>query len=191
MSGGANKITLAEIAQRLDEANIAWAVIAGAAASVYGTTRPLTDVDMLVPAAEGSRVAALFPEAMVKPHADGHGHIIVLPGFDLVAGVRWDDAEGTRGALDLDAAMAARVTHHEIMGVNVPVCPAEDVILLKALWGRGPEVGKHDWEDIEAMLATGLSLDWEYLQRRGAACGPQDRVVQALRRVEEISKKGI
>jgi hypothetical protein len=190
MNGGTNEITLAEIARRLDEANIGWVVIAGAAASVYGATRPLTDIDLLVPAAEGKRVAALFPEAMVKPRADGRGHTIVLPGFDLVAGVRWDDVEGSQGALDLDAAMTARVTHHEILGVSVPVCPPEDVILLKALWGRGPEVGKHDWEDVEAMLASGLSLDWEYLQKRGATCGPRDRVEQALRRVDEMRKKG-
>jgi hypothetical protein len=34
----------------------------------------------------------------------------------------------------------------------VPVIPPEDNILLKALWGRGPEVGKHDWEDVREMM---------------------------------------
>jgi len=45
---------LEEIAQRLDHAGITWAVFAGAAAAAYGATRPLTDVDILVPAAEGA-----------------------------------------------------------------------------------------------------------------------------------------
>jgi hypothetical protein len=44
--------TLAEVARRLDGAGITWAVFAGAAATAYGATRPLTDVDILVPAAD-------------------------------------------------------------------------------------------------------------------------------------------
>jgi hypothetical protein len=59
-------LSLEEVARRLDRAGVVWAVFAGAAAAVYGATRPLTDVDILIPAAEGDRVAALFPEAQVK-----------------------------------------------------------------------------------------------------------------------------
>ena len=54
-------LSLEQVARRLDSAGIAWAVFAGAAASVYGAVHPLTDVDILVPAAEGTRVASLFP----------------------------------------------------------------------------------------------------------------------------------
>jgi len=35
----------------------------------------------------------------------------------------------------------------------------ENNILLKAMWGRGPEVGKHDWEDVQAMMAHLPALD--------------------------------
>jgi len=163
-------LPLAEIAQRLERAGIPWAVFAGAAAA-YGVTRPLTDVDILVPAAEWTRTAALFPEAQVKRRADGPVECLQLPGFDIVAGLR---------AMDLDAQMAERLMRHEITGVTVPVIPPEDNILLKAMLGRGPEVGKHDWEDIGAMMAHLLALDWAYLRWRADACRPQQCVLEAL-----------
>jgi hypothetical protein len=124
---------LVEIGRRLDENGIPWAVFAGAAAHAYGSDRALTDVDILVPRAEGTRVAALFPEARVVQH--GESLVVALPGVDIVAGLR---------GMDLDAEMAARRTWHEIAGVVVPVIPPEDNILLKGLMGRGPEEGKHD-----------------------------------------------
>ena len=170
-------LTLAEIARRLDHAGITWAVFAGAAAAAYGATRPLTDVDILVPAADGERLAALFPEARVDRREDGSVRGIQLPGFDILAGL---------SVMDLDTRMAARLQHHEIAGVMVPVIPPEDNILLKAIMGRGPEVGKHDWEDVRAMLAHLPSLDWEYLRWRADACGPRQRAREALERLETM-----
>jgi hypothetical protein len=155
-------------------------VFAGAAAAAYGATRPLTDVDILVPSAEGDRVAALFPEAQVDRREDGPVRGIQLSGFDILAGLT---------AVDLDTRMAARLQRHEIAGVTVPVIPPEDNILLKAIMGRGPEVGKHDWEDVGAMLAHLPSLDWEYLRWRADACGLQQHAQQALKRLETMGRQ--
>jgi hypothetical protein len=179
-------LSLEEVARRLDSAGVTWAVFAGAAAAVYGATRPLTDVDILIPAPEGARVAALFPEGRVERRADGTVPSIQLPGFDLLAGLAWHDADATYGTLDLDAERAARLQRHEVAGVTVPVIPPEDNILLKAMWGRGPEVGKHDWEDVEAMMAHLPALDWEYLRRRASACGPRHRTEPVLARLESL-----
>ena len=173
-------LTLAEVTRRLDGAGITWAVFAGAAASVYGATRPLTDVDILVPTAEGECVAALFPEAQVHHREDGSVEGIQLPGFDILAGLT---------TMDLDAQMAARLTRHEIAGVTVPVIPPEDNILLKGLWGRGPEVGKHDWEDVQAMIAHLPVFDWEYLRWRADACGPRQRMERVLERLETLGRQ--
>ncbi|MCL7454342.1 MAG: hypothetical protein M8467_14990, partial [Anaerolineae bacterium] len=62
MSDAARRLSLREVARRLDSAGMAWAVFAGAAAMAYGADRPLTDVDILVPAADGARLATVFPE---------------------------------------------------------------------------------------------------------------------------------
>jgi hypothetical protein len=179
MSDKERTLTLSEVARRLDSAGITWAVFAGAAAAVYGATRPLTDVDILIPAAEGERVAGLFPEAQVKRREDGTIRMLTLPDFDLVAGLMWREG-GIDHPVDLDAEMAARLTRHEIAGVAVPVIPPEDNILIKAVWARGLEVGKHDLEDVREMVDHLPALDWEYLRWRAGVFGAGQRVQQAL-----------
>jgi hypothetical protein len=170
---------LREIARRLDGERIAWAVFAGAAASVYGARRALTDVDILVPASEAERLSGLFPEAEVDDHASGHRGFL-LPGLDILAGLP---------LMDLDRAMAARLRSGEIGGVEVPVIPPEDNILLKAMWGRGAAEGKHDWEDVEAMLGHLPSLDWVYLCWRAGQFADRDRVEQVLQRLEQLWRR--
>lgn len=165
------QVTLEKVAHRLDGSGVPWAVFAGAAATAYGSTRPLTDVDILVPAGAGTRVASLFPEAHVRRAEDGSVHAIYLPDFDIVAGL--DD-------MDLDDQMAARLQRHDIAGVSVSVIPPEDNILLKAMWGRGLEEGKHDWEDVEAMMAHLPTLDWEYLRWRAGVCNAGEQVLKRL-----------
>jgi len=156
MSGPRPNLSLAEVAGRLDGAGVRWAVLAGAAAVVYGAARPVADLDILVPAAEAERLAGLFPEFRASRSLAGTLWI-ELPGFDLSAGL---------AVLDLDEAMASRLQRHAIHGVAVPVIPPEDNILLKALWGRGAEQGKRDWEDVTAMIANQPALDWDYLRWR-------------------------
>ncbi|MGD9101768.1 MAG: hypothetical protein PVF45_14900 [Anaerolineae bacterium] len=168
-------LSLEQVTQRLERAGITWVVFAGAAANAYGATRPLTDVDILIPAAQGHRLPDLFPEAQVEHREDGSFQGLKLPGFDILAGLR---------AMDLDDEMAARRTRHEITGVVVPVIPAEDNILLKAIFGRGPEEGKHDWEDVRAMMAHLPALDWEYLRWRASVCNLKERAQEALKRLE-------
>jgi hypothetical protein len=59
-------------------------------------------------------------------------------------------------------------------------------ILIKAMLGRGPEVGKHDWEDVEAMMAHLPTLDWEYLRWRAGTCIPQEHRQPMLQRLEKL-----
>jgi hypothetical protein len=164
-------LNLEEVARRLDRANVTWAVFAGAAAAIYGAQRPLTDVDILVSAAEVEQAASLFPEGQIKRRANGEIDQIYLPGFDIVPGF---------DAIDLDEQMAQHLTRHRLCGVTVPVIPAEDNILLKAKWRRGPETGKHDWEDVEAMLANVDDLDWQYLRWRANAWLTRRQAAQLL-----------
>jgi hypothetical protein len=177
MSEATKELSLTAIAQRLDGSGTVWAVFAGAAATAYGATRPLTDVDILVPRPAGARVAALFPEAAVELREDGSVEILKLPGYDILAGL---------SMMDLDEEMIARLTRHRILGVSVPVIPPEDNILFKGKLGRGPEQGKHDWEDIEAMMDCLPALDWRYLRWRAEAClAPQERE-PIFRRLEAL-----
>jgi hypothetical protein len=185
-------LPLAKVARRLERAGVVWAVFAGAAAAAYGSERPLTDVDILVPQGEGTRVASLFPGAAVARQEDGRVRSVKLPEVDIVAGLTMVEGDAA-WSVDLDDEMAARRTVHEIAGVQMPVIPAEDNLLLKAVWGRGPEQGKHDWEDVRAMLAH-VDVDWVYLCWRANTCGKGSGtlvpgVQRALERLEELAKE--
>jgi hypothetical protein len=143
---------------------------------VYGAERVVTDVDILVPHREAQRLMELFPEAELAYSKPGLTNL-ALPGIDLVAGL---------GAVDLDAAMAARTTRHELGGIQVPLIPREDNILLKAMWDRGTDQGKHDWEDVAAMMAAAPSLDWEYLRWRATTLDRPELVPGIMERLEGL-----
>lgn len=182
MHRAAAKLPLADVVHRLDRADVVWAVFAGAAAALYGADRPVTDVDILVPAADGERVASLFPEGTVERAQDGTVLGVAHPGFDILAGLS-GQASTLSYEIDLDEQMAARRTRHQMAGVSIPVIPPEDNILLKTIWRRGPEEGKHDWEDVQAMLAHIAALDWDYLRWRLHTCcsGPGlEKILQVL-----------
>lgn len=167
-------LSLAEVARRLEESGVTWAVFAGAAAVAYGVDRTITDVDILVPYSVGERLLELFPEGEIKRDEAGDLDGICLEGFDIIAGLR---------QVDLDDEMAARLTQGQVEGVPVPLIPVEDNIALKAMWGRGPEQGKHDWQDVEGMITAVDSLDWDYLRWRLEQFKPQERAAQALSRL--------
>jgi len=186
------EVPLAEVARRLDRAGVIWVVFAGAAATAYGSGRPLTDVDILVLLGEGTRVASLFPGAEVLRQEDGRVRSIKLPEVDIIAGLTMVEGD-VAYTVDLDDQMAARRTVHEIAGVQMPVIPAEDNLLLKAVWGRGAEEGKHDWEDVRAMLAH-VEVDWAYLRWRAERCGTLSGgllpgVQRALERLEALARE--
>ena len=109
---------------------------------------------------------------------EGGSHAqLLLPGIDILAGL---------ALMDLDDEMAKRLTRYEVAGVTVPVIPPEDNILLKAMWGRGAEVGKHDWQDVEAMMAHLETIDWEYLHWRAAGLSPRAQVEQVLQQLDRL-----
>ena len=170
---------LKEIASQLDGAGLQWTVFAGAAASVYGAERVVTDLDILVPHSEVQRLLDLLPDAELVYSEPGLTHL-ALPEVDLLAGM---------GAMDLDAEMVTRIARYEIGGVQVPVIPREDNIMLKAMWGRGADLGKHDWEDVEAMMASAPSLDWEYLRWRAATLDEPELLPAIMERLQGLWKQ--
>jgi hypothetical protein len=173
------RLPLGEVARRLDQAGVPWAVFAGAAASVYGVTRPITDIDILVPAAAGGQVARLFPEAQVERRASDKVWALQLPGYDIVAGL---------SLIELDDQMVARLRRRDLAGVSVPVIPPEDNIVLKAVAGRGPEQGKHDWEDVAEMMAALPELDWVYLGWRLDRSGSEEEMRKVRQRLEGLAR---
>jgi predicted nucleotidyltransferase len=176
---------LTEVTRCLNESGVPWGLFGGAAAKIFGAKRPLQDIDILLPYSSGQKVAQYFTEAHLD--YDGNERIasIELPGFDMIAGL----IEHIH--FILDAEMAARIRHHKLMGVDLPVLSIEDNIVFKAVLGRGSEIGKHDWEDVAALLNYGADLDWDYVRWRLQICAPKqaESVAKQLGRISKTLGK--
>ena len=170
---------LAEVTQCLLAAEIPWGVFAGAAACAYGSSRPIQDIDILIPSDAGERAAAFFPQAQQERDPDGRLAMLTLPGFEIIAGLN------QRICLEMDAEMIARLEWRKLLDLRVSLLSLEDNLVYKAVLGRGPEVGKHDWADIAEMLACSGSPDWDYLQWRLRGCAP-DRVGEIIPRLKSL-----
>jgi hypothetical protein len=151
------KSTLADVAGRLDRSGANWGIFAGAAGVVYGVKRRLRDIDILIPTQDMPRVAALFPDAQREHNNAGRVGTLMLNGIELIAGLT------QYIALEMDAPMITRLQRASILEVDVSVIGLEDNLAIKAMFGRGPEQGKHDWADITEMLVDCPDLDWDYL----------------------------
>lgn len=170
--------TLGVVAKRLDEADVPWAVFAGAAAVVHGAERPITDIDIIVAQVWGEQVVALFPEADLERDEEGALVLIALPGVDIVPGL---------GFTDLDREMEAHAKRHALGGLDVPVVGVEDNVLIKGMAGRGADEGKRDWADVEEMLEQARELDWAYMRWRAGTYPDQGRAAEVMARVEALS----
>jgi hypothetical protein len=155
--------TLAEIADRMNASQIPWGVFAGAA-RVYGSPRPLRDIDILIPTDAGGIIAAYFPDADLGYNPDGSIAELILSGCEIIAGLT------QYVSLEMDAPMIARLRFGELLGIEISTLSLEDNLAFKAILGRGPEVGKHDWEDIAMMMACNPQIDWDYLGWRLDQC---------------------
>ena len=128
--------------EKLEKAGIPWVVFAGAAAHCYGSTREITDIDILVRLEDLEKAKAVLTS-------------IGSEAFDVVA---FPD-------FFLDDDMINRTKQRKLLGVTVPVIPVEDNIILKARLERGKDQGKHDVEDIQVMIKN-EPIDLEYLKKR-------------------------
>lgn len=155
---------LAEITIKLNKSKIPWGIFAGAAALVYGSLRTLEDIDILIPSDAGELISEFFPKAELVYCQNQHISALHLPDIEIIAGL-------TKGIqLEMDAEMIARISRQKLLGVVVSVLSVEDNIVFKAVLGRGPEIGKHDWEDIAIMLKHNPTIDWAYLVWRLEKC---------------------
>jgi predicted nucleotidyltransferase len=91
-------------------------------------------------------------------------------------GVTVDLIFRTAGEIHLDQEMLDRAVPYEVSGVEVPLIPAEDLAVMKAVLHQ--EHRAFDWFDALALISR-PQLDWEYLVRRALRHGAQ-RVLSLL-----------
>jgi hypothetical protein len=158
-----------------------WRTAAGAAVYLYTGNRAPTDLDLLVRPEELPGVAALFG-AGVKRSITGWGELSKLEQGDIEVAGRLEIRHGGESwPYYVDDEMVAHLRTVDLDGLRVPALAPEDLIALKAVLQRGPEQGKHDLEDIEA-LAGRLEIDAVYLRLRLGRMGAVERARPVLDR---------
>lgn len=173
-----------QAAERLNASGIPWCVFAGAAATCYGVQRPITDIDIALHSEETARILALFPEGRPKPTKHPGEYALDFGPVEIWWGTLFLRGGERLYAVPFDEPMRQRVTRQTILGIDVPVSAPEDIIVLKAILQRGPEQGKHNLEDIQAIAQNqGNRLDIDYLKERASACQALARVRVCLQQL--------
>jgi len=159
---------------QLEGAGLDWGVAAGAAVYIYAGNRLPTDVDLLVRPEELSKVGRLLG-VVPKLERTGWGEEEKIALGEMeIAGRLVIRVGGESYPYGMDGPMVERLRRGTLEGVEVPVLAPEDVIAMKAVLQRGPEQGKHDIEDIEA-LAAAVEIDAAYLRWRLRRMGAEVR----------------
>jgi hypothetical protein len=157
--------SLPEVLSVLAGTGIRYGLYAGAHVAVLTDNRPAADVDFLVHDDDIDALADIFPSAGNKRTGsatffsiDGDGPI----EFMARANIRKDGAVYPFRLTDL---ALGRVGTYDARLASVKVVDPVDTLLLKALLRRGRDQGKHDLEDIQAVLAQ-VEIDTGYLRAR-------------------------
>jgi hypothetical protein len=166
------------VVQRLlDGKQMSWGVFAGAAAHLYGTRRPIQDVDLVVLPGQLAAVVQLL---------QGSGKAVQFDGQRIIwRGIKvFDDMtvrrDGAIFPLTLDGPMQARLRKLPLLGAPVSVVSPEDVVAHKLLMDRGSASGKHDRVDVEGVIRR-QSLDVAYLRERMGLMRAEGQIASRLR----------
>lgn len=165
--------------EKLNAAKIPFAIGGSGCLFLLGNERQPDDVDIYLRNEDHDAVDQLFGitsfiyesplEHVRNSNVDGD-HSIQLTSHLTIT------AEGKSYDLFLTPDVLNACLQSTYDGLEVFLYPPEDVLLIKALLQRGPEVGKHDIEDIEAFRQHYLQLRVDYLRERIQNLGAQDRV---------------
>ncbi len=168
---------LAVVQRLIDDKQMAWCVFAGAAAYLYGTRRPIQDVDLIVLPGQLSTVVKLLQGSGKSVQFDGQR--IIWRGIKI-----FDDMvvrrDGITFPLTLDAPMQAHVRKMSLLGAPVTVMSPEDVVAHKLLMDRDSSHGKYDLADVEGIIRR-QSLDIAYLRERIGLMRAERQLMDRLR----------
>lgn len=153
------------VLSRLATTDIRYGLYAGAHVAVLTGNRTPTDVDMLVHDEDLPKLHALFPFAKTEDLGDG---VFLYIGEDdriEFMGAAEVVKDGHTYPFRLSDEASERLTSYTVDGHTIHLVDPIDSLVLKSILQRGPEQGKHDLEDISAVLQA-TDIDTEYLRRR-------------------------
>jgi hypothetical protein len=166
---------LGSVQRLLDDAGLDWGVCSGAAAYVYGSRRPIENVDILLAQGSLRRVKDLLEQNRRMAQYDGR--ILLWRGIKM-----FDDltvkVAGNRYPFLMDEAMAERLRRRPLLGSRVLVLAPEDVLVHKSLLSLQKDVQRSNHQrDFDALVRIqGAGLDQDYLQQRIRLCQAEEQV---------------
>jgi predicted nucleotidyltransferase len=162
---------LRDVVDALDAAEIPFGIIGGVASAAYGRPRWTKDIDVFCRVEDAEPVLDVLESHGFDVERTNPTWIYKAFRNDVVVDVIFK----AKAEVYFDEAMRARVERRSLWGVEVPLVPAEDIVITKAI--ATDESSPNHWWDALCILA-GNDLDWDYLLER-ARKGP-NRVASLL-----------
>ncbi len=165
--------------EKLNAANISFAIGGSGCLFLFGNERVPDDVDIYLQDDQHDAADHIFEiksftytstTENVRNSNPGGSHSIQLTS-SLILHIQEKNYR-----LSLSPKVLDHTTKFQYRNQTVTLFPIEDVLLIKALLQRGPEVGKHDKEDIEKFLKIQPDIDFVYLESRIKELGAEERV---------------
>jgi hypothetical protein len=163
--------------------DVEWGFSDGTAAFFYGSGREPTDLDICTDNYGIQKITETLNEFLLKP-----AEKISKDFFEAyVAKFRVNEYEievysesfikiaGKIYPKSIDEEQLKRIRKIRINNIEIPLLSPEDVIASKALTQRGKEVGKHDIDDVKAILKN-QKIEWKYLKERAKRMKGYDRI---------------
>ena len=153
---------LRESGEALASAGVPHVFMGGLASAALGRPRWTHDIDVFVKPEDNRRALdVLEAKGFATQRTDEAWLFKALKDNVLV-----DVIFRSSGSVVLDDEMVSRARTTEVAGTKVPVIPAEDLIVIKALVFK--ERAPRHWYDALALLQR-TDLDWDYLISRALA----------------------
>jgi predicted nucleotidyltransferase len=150
---------LSESVDLLDAAGIPYVLMGGLASSSMGRPRWTHDIDFFLKPDDADRALEIFESAGFEVQKTNPMWLYKALKDRVVVDVIFK----SRGDLYMDDEMVERAKRRDILGVEAPVIPPEDLVVIKAAV-HDEERPRH-WHDAIGLLIH-EDLDWNYLLRR-------------------------
>ena len=179
---------LTPVLSAINSASIRYGLHGGSHVSLLTSNREINDLDFLVADEDFNRLKRLFPEAKTKDRGKYGSALFLIIGqneeLEFFSHTDFDIA-GSHYTFRLSEACWNHTRLIKSGGQEIRLLNEVDTILQKAMLQRKEKEGKHDLEDIEAILQN-REIDKEYLQTRLSEINPDERLLKILRKFQLI-----
>lgn len=176
--------SLVSVLDVLNKNKIKYGIFAGTAVTLFTSGREPTDIDILVADSDFKKLGTVFNglykrkcSASIKSslfYINNNSVLEFVSELDFIV-------DGISYPIRLTSLSGKHANKYKVGGVDVVLLDPVDTIIEKAIAPRGPEVGKHDLEDIDALLKS-VKIDRGYYVKRATEMKASEKVKDLLQK---------